>query len=62
MAVTRRTIAHAATLGLLLPLLADTAGAQPVYPSKPIRLIIPYAPGGGTSVIARHAGQKLTES
>lgn len=32
------------------------------YPDKPIRLIVPYAPGGGADYLARPLGQKLTES
>ncbi|MGZ5151941.1 MAG: tripartite tricarboxylate transporter substrate binding protein [Burkholderiales bacterium] len=36
--------------------------AQDDYPSRPIRLIVPSAPGGGTDYTARTIGQKLTES
>lgn len=33
-----------------------------VYPVKPIRMIVPYPPGGGTDTAARLIGQKLAES
>jgi len=38
------------------------AGAQTAYPAKPIRLILPFPPGGSTDIVARLVGQKLTES
>jgi tripartite-type tricarboxylate transporter receptor subunit TctC len=36
--------------------------AQSNYPTKPIRFISPFAPGGSTSTVARLIGQKMTES
>ena len=43
--------------------LATGAAAQaPGYPNKPIRLIAPYAAGGGSDTLARIIGQRLTES
>ena len=39
-----------------------TAIAADRYPTKPVRLIVPYSPGGGSDTVARIIGQKLTES
>ena len=55
---------HARNLAAVLLAFASTvAFAQtPPYPVKPIRLISPYAPGGGSDTLARIIGQKLLES
>ena len=50
---------HLAFLLLVWPL---TALSQASYPTKPIRLIVPFPPGGSTTIVARLIGQKLTES
>ena len=42
-------------------LAAAPVRAQSNWPSQPIRLIIPYTPGGATDAMARLAGQKLQE-
>jgi tripartite-type tricarboxylate transporter receptor subunit TctC len=57
-----------ARAGLLLVLsgLGGIVAAQPAdplkYPVKPIRIVIPFAPGGPSDLVARTIGQKLTES
>ena len=50
-------------LGALLAIVmsAPTALAQAKFPSKPIRLLVPFAPGGGVDVVARIVGQKISE-
>ncbi|MDF3881805.1 tripartite tricarboxylate transporter substrate binding protein, partial [Cupriavidus basilensis] len=48
-------------LGLAaLPWTAATAGAEPAFPSKPVRWIVPYPAGGGSDFLARSIGQPLS--
>jgi tripartite-type tricarboxylate transporter receptor subunit TctC len=51
-----------ATLVFLVLGFSTPVAAQNKYPNKPIRLIVPVAPGGGTDFIARLLGQKLNEA
>jgi tripartite-type tricarboxylate transporter receptor subunit TctC len=48
-------------VALIAALLSAAVFAQP-YPSKPIRIIVAYPPGGGTDVLARLAGKYLNDS
>lgn len=53
---TRRRALAAATLLAL----AGPALAQDAWPTKPVRMIVPFAPGGSTDVVARMVGQRLS--
>src|SRR5919198_3139655 len=42
--------------------MAASAAAQDNYPSRPVKMLVPYGPGGATDIIARIVAQRLTES
>src|SRR6476660_3151327 len=48
-------------LALVFSLLSRTGLAQN-YPAKPVRIIVPFAPGGGSDFIGRFIAQRLTDS
>jgi tripartite-type tricarboxylate transporter receptor subunit TctC len=51
-------------LGLVLlglALCAGTASAQDKYPSKPVKIVVPYAPGGATDITSRLFGEQLRQ-
>jgi tripartite-type tricarboxylate transporter receptor subunit TctC len=57
----RRQFLHLAAGAAALPALSRIASAQ-TYPARPVRIIVPYAPGGPTDVFGRLVAQKLSDS
>src|SRR5215210_3739932 len=53
--------ASALTLAIYAPSLAFAQTASLSYPTKPVRFVVPYPPGGTTDIVARGIAAKLSE-
>jgi hypothetical protein len=58
MKLPRRQFLHLAAGAAALPVVSQIARAQ-TYPTRPVRIIVGYAPGGGTDIFVRLVGQSL---
>jgi tripartite-type tricarboxylate transporter receptor subunit TctC len=65
--VSRRAVARRAALGCLGLLIAGASLIAPRaawavdYPTRPVKFVVPYPPGGATDILARLIGQRLSE-
>src|SRR5947207_2167872 len=59
--IDRRHFVSLAAASALAPTVAPSALAQPAWPNRFVRMIVPFTPGGGVDTIGRVVGAKLSE-
>src|SRR5512141_451647 len=58
----RQSVTYLRTTALMLMLTLAMGVSAQDYPLKPMRFVVPYAPGGNTDILSRLIGQKLNEA